>query len=109
MDGQMAFISYLNWSFWGRDLGAFCPGTLGIMGTPTLWKIRRRLGRNFTDDMVAYAVRLMMDDPLEGMDDDHNIYMARKLKQSDWVIDDGANWPIILGILKEDGVKVEGI
>jgi hypothetical protein len=112
MLAQATFSTYFNWSFWGNERTDFCPGgsTVGMgMYAPTLWKIRQKFGRDFTDRMVAFAARLTADDPLDGMDKDAGIYVARKLKEGDSVVDDKGNWSIILDILKSDGVKISDI
>jgi hypothetical protein len=111
IDAKAAFATYFNWSFWNRNLGSWCPGSSfgWATGAEVLWKIRERLGGKFTDDIAAYAIRLIIDDPLEDMNNDPMVYLARKLKKSESVVDDGTNWPIILGILKGEGVKIENI
>jgi len=108
---QSSFATYLNSSFWGEEDDPFCTGSvgLGMFGSPLLWKIRERVGSKFTDRMVAYAVRLAADDPMAGMDSDSRIYIARKLKDGDSVVDDGTNWPLILEILTQDGVNIQQI
>jgi hypothetical protein len=108
---QNSFSTYLNASYWDKNPEPFCPGGGNAMGiySRTLWKIRQRLGKDFTDRMVAFSLRLTADDPLDGMDKDFGVYFARKLRLGDSVVDDGANWPIIVQICKNDGIKIENI
>jgi hypothetical protein len=111
MIAQDSFSSYFNWSFWDKRIEPFCPGNspMAMYGAPTLWKIRQKVGKGFTDRLAAYATRITADDPMDGMDQDPRTYFARKLKAGDDVVDDGTNWPTILGILKEDGFKIQNI
>jgi hypothetical protein len=107
---QGGFSNYLNWSFWNKNFGMYCPGgdAMGLY-SETLWKIRQRLGPDFTDRMVALSSRLTSSDPLDGINQDANTYFVQKLKLGDSGVDDGTNWPIILEILKHDGFKVDDI
>jgi hypothetical protein len=104
-----AFESYFQWSFWGDKSDTMCDmswtGNRG--GASLMWKIRSALGKDFTDELMVYSLLAANNDPFERYDDDDAIYLGRKLKIGDDVIDDGTKWPTILSILRESGIPVE--
>ena len=66
---NFAFASYLDWSFWGEqpDFGCGVNSGIGLVGrADLLWKIREALGKDFTDQLIAYSMRITIDDPLAG-------------------------------------------
>jgi hypothetical protein len=82
----------------------------GLAGhADVLWQIRETFGPNFADTLVALSLRATVDDPLYGYDEDEGVYLGRKLKEIDSVVDDGTKWPKILDILREAGIPVERI
>ena len=107
---EQGLSGYFNSSFWNEQLQPpMMPWAY------RLWRIREKFGRDFTDRLVAVALRSMIDNPNEGRDKPMDfsfidVYFARKLKIGDSVIDDGmSRWPEILNILKEEKVPVEQI
>jgi len=105
-----SFAAYLNWSLWGEKANSGCQAEdWDALGAYTLWDIRENLGADFTDRMVAYAARSAADNPLEGDDPDMMVYFCRRIKIGEFVVDDGVKWPIILEILKKNGVPIEKI
>ena len=93
--------SYLNESFWNRrgdDLSL-------LPLTQALWEIRGKLGREFTDQMVRYALQAMNDDPTKDTRVDLDSYFVAMLKIGDSVVDDNvmSQWATAKGILEKYG------
>jgi hypothetical protein len=99
-----SFSEYFNASFWNKRPAAAFPWAT------QLWKIRDKLGSDFTDRMAAYTLMSIVDNPAEGQETNFdamknfNIYFYRKLKVGDSVIDnESKRWAEIVQILKADG------
>jgi hypothetical protein len=101
---QMTFSSYFNGSVWDK---APVPGDFMLL---SLWKIREQCGAAFTDKLVAYALKSISDNPEEVSDPDTHIYLARKLKIADSIVEsDMSKWPQISNIIRDDGISIDRI
>jgi len=75
-----------------------------------LWAIREKFGKEFTDQLVTYTLKSILDNPTEGATGkDFDLYFCRKLKIGDSVIDGGDKWTEIAEILKKSGRPVDKI
>jgi hypothetical protein len=93
--------TYLNMSFWNRTPRELDRG----FWSGALWDIRKRFGRDFTDRMVAYAIRAMIDEPTKSSTDNLSHYLINQLKIGESVVDnDGKRWTTVLEILRSHGV-----
>src|SRR5258708_38741727 len=100
LDGGLA--SYLNASFWNRRESR----TMWSLGE-SLWEMRERFGREFTDQMVRYALQAMNDNPAKDTRGDLDSYFLAMLKIGDSVMDDNvmSRWPTAAGILEKNGLS----
>jgi hypothetical protein len=97
-----AVSQYYNWSFWDHKEEAE-----GGYWSTQLWEIRCKLGKKFTDSLVGYALKLMLDNPEDGADPDFDLYFFSKLKTADSIIDSNAeNIGKIKEIIEKSGVNV---
>jgi hypothetical protein len=97
-----AISQYFNWSYWEDK-----PANEGGYWSPPLWQIRSRFGKAFTDRLVAFAIRTMIDNPEEGADPNFDLYFYRKLQQGDSVIDnDAMRMGEMTEIIKRAGIDV---
>ena len=88
---------YLNTSFWNKRPD---PSRRDFLDG-ALWDIRDRFGRDFTDEMLRYTFRAMMDYPSK-QGDNFQEYVLRNLKIGELVKDDnGERWPQIADILRK--------
>jgi hypothetical protein len=96
------FSFYYNGSYWNKEPIEMMPILI------PLWKIHEELGADFTDKLVSYAIRSIADNPTEGWDQDIRIYLSRKLKIGDSIVEnDMSKWPEIAKILKDGGVPID--
>jgi hypothetical protein len=73
-----------------------------------LWKIRTSLGKNFTDKLASYVLRILADSPQELVDPDLNVSFARALRAADGILEaNRQSWPKIQDILDHNKVKIE--
>jgi hypothetical protein len=93
-NAEQAMCGYFNASFWGDE------ADLAAWGTH-FWLIRKRLGRDFTDKLVAYTfIVIKDDDSLWKEADRSDEYLCPYVKRADSIIDsESHNWPIILEVL----------
>lgn len=117
----MTISSYFNRSFWNKkEENRFYPGSEAI------WDIRAKLGKEFTDHLIADVFRLMVDDPDEGaqqltsdagsslMSKHCELYLFRKLETADALVEGagtanagGVNWPAIVAIWKRHNLPTD--
>src|SRR5262249_33606284 len=75
---------------------------------PVLWHMREKFGREFTDNVMAFALKLVRDDPREEQDMTFNIYFSRKIKAADAILDnDGQKLQVIDEILSSSELKMD--
>jgi len=74
-----------------------------------LWEMRNKFGREFTDQMVRYALQAMNDNPAKDTRGDLDSYFLAMLKIGDSVMDDNvmSRWPTAAGILEKNGLSEE--
>jgi hypothetical protein len=62
--------------------------------------LRTKFGKDYADQLAAYTVRTLIDNPEEGMDADRSVYLCRHLRTAFGVVDNGAKkWPEIVAAL----------
>jgi len=92
---------YFNWSFWERK-----PADALDSWEFTLWDIHEQLGGEFTDKLVANAMKVILDSPTEARDFGVNwdSYLSHSLKLADSIVEsDERRWPAIEAVLKQHG------
>ncbi len=69
-----------------------------------LMEVRGKFGKDFTDRMVAYSFRTILNNLSESDNQDFDAYFLRYLAVGDFVMDPGrAKWPEISEILNRNG------
>jgi hypothetical protein len=98
------FATYLSHSYWDN-----CdPKIFGFPWLPRLCAMRAKFGQKLTDRLVIYTLRSMSDDPAEGRDQDFDVYVARKIKIADGIVEsESRSWPEIENFLRDNGVAVD--
>ena len=100
----MALAMYYNWSFWNYKP----PDAIGYWSLP-LWDIRQAYGKDFTDKLVAYTLKVILDSPEENANADFNLYFYNCLLKGDSVIEDSpqSKIPKMKEIINHDGISLE--
>lgn len=103
-DMMAASISsrYYNWSFWD-----YKPNEEVGYWSSQLWEMRSSFGKQFTDQLVGFTIKSMLDTPEEGAHPNFDIYFYHKLQQGDSVIDsDPEKMSKITEIIQKSGIDV---
>jgi hypothetical protein len=99
--GDLSF--YFNSSFWNVDPDAG-PGP-GFAWVKIFWGIRSLFGKSFTDQLVAYFFKTVIDDPQQGQSENVDFFYSRRLKTADSIMDNGmSKWPQIVAIINKNGI-----
>jgi hypothetical protein len=65
------------------------------------------LGKNFTDKLAGYVLRILADTPQELVDPDMNVSFAKALRAADGVLEaNQQSWPAIQDILDHNKWKI---
>jgi hypothetical protein len=97
-----ALSQYYNWSFWD-----YKAENTGGHWSSQLWEIRRAMGKQFTDRLVGFTLRSMLDNPEEGADPNFDLYFYRKIQVADSIIDNNAEkMPEITRTIERSGINV---
>ena len=106
-------VVYLNRSFWnfgGPEMAMICqtkaPRQSGDGDAPLpvsyLWTIRMKYGKQFTDNLVAFTLRAIVDKPYDPSENHFSGYLYRRMSIAESVVDSGrAKWPDITNILTQ--------
>jgi len=102
MMATSAIAGYYNWSFWN-----YKPDNAGGHWSSQLWQIRGVLGKRFTDRLVAFTLKGLLDSPEEDADPHFDTYFYRKMQAADSVIDNNAEkMGEIKAIIEKSGIDV---
>jgi hypothetical protein len=102
MIASSALSQYYNWSFWDHK-----PNAEGGHWSSQLWDIRSSFGKDFTDQLLGFTIKSILDSPEEGADANFDIYFHHKLQQGDSVIDsDPERMSKITNIIEKSGINV---
>lgn len=97
-----ALSQYYNWSFWD-----YKAENAGGYWSSQLWEIRKAMGKQFTDRLVGFTLRSMLDNPEEGADPNFDLYFYRKIQVADSIIDNNAEkMPEITRTIERSGINV---
>ena len=90
---------YLNSSFWNQvEESHETPWSLATV----LWDLHEKFGREFTDKLVGYTLKIMIDEPVAKFGIKVNEYFIAKLRIGASIIDnDGSRWPEIEMLLRK--------
>jgi len=104
---------YLNWSFWNRkgtDHDSPCDKKARLASEDVpwpipvrfFWSIREKYGRSFADQLVAYTLKEMRDNPHTDPKEKFHAYFIDHLRRADSLIDNeqGARFPEIERLLE---------
>jgi hypothetical protein len=104
----MAASIYYNWSFWNRR------GDSKERWADIFWKIRERFGNTFADSLMAYTIKVTLDDQTanklvqDGTDSIVDNYIFQKLATADFVVDNlSSKMPMIIEIVRTSPVHVD--
>lgn len=102
MIAASAISRYYNCSFW--DCKA---DNAGGYWSSQLWEIRRVVGKQFTDRLVGFTLKSILDNPEEGADPNFDVYFYRKIQVADSVINNNAEkMGEIKAIIERLGINV---
>jgi hypothetical protein len=96
---------YFTWSYWGRPEKeqTVCPYRQSMLFVSYLWQIHEKYGKNFTDRLLAYTTREMIDNPPEP-NERFPMWFLRSISNADSVVDNKAEkMPGIRNILNQCG------
>jgi hypothetical protein len=97
-----AVAPYYNWSFWN-----YKADNVGGYWSSQLWDIRRAMGKQFTDRLIGFVLKAIIDSPEDGADPHFDIYFYRKIQAADSVIDNNAaKMAEITAIIEKSGIDV---
>jgi pimeloyl-ACP methyl ester carboxylesterase len=82
MQAASAFSKYFNWSFWSDG-----PAAREGLWDAQLWNLRQQFGDDYTDRLVAYALKIMRDTPQDILSADFNVYCFNALREAAKVVD----------------------
>jgi len=99
---------YYNWSFWDRRGGS------PERWADIFWKIRERVNKRFADSLMAYTIKVMLDDqaPNKTAREDEtdkvvDNYIFQKISTADLIVDSpNGKMPVIIDIVKSSPVQV---
>jgi hypothetical protein len=92
---------YFQSSYWGQSKSE-------EPFTEILWQIRAALGKNFTDRLASYVLRIMADTPQDILDPDMKMSFTKALAIADGILEaNRQSWPTIQNII--DHTKVDFI
>jgi hypothetical protein len=105
--------TYINRSFWefgGQDMAILYQAkatqelgdTDALLPVSYLWTMRVKYGKQFTDSLVAFTLRAMVDKPYDPSEKHFNGYLYRRMSIAESVVDSGrTKWPDITDILTQ--------
>jgi hypothetical protein len=103
----MAASAYYDWSFWDHRKGS------GDRWTEVFWKIKERINKRFADSLLAYTIKVMLDDQTSSLgpmatDRDIDNYIFQKLFSADLIVDTlNSHMPVVKDIIKNSPVQVD--
>jgi hypothetical protein len=105
---SVTLTQYLNHSYWGLPFAEnqqpVCPDQGTGLAGEYFWRIRKHLGKDFTDKLAAFTVRAVVDKPYTDSNQHYKQYFHERLKMADSVIDnENSKMPAIDAILKDCG------
>src|ERR1700674_183030 len=104
-NAELAMFRYFTWSYWGKPENeqTACPYHQSMLFVSYLWRIRETYGKNFTDRLLAYTTREMIDNPPEP-NEVFPIWFLRSISNADAVVDNKAEKiPAIRQVLNQCG------
>ena len=102
MIAASSLSQYYKWSYWD-----YKPSGEGGYWSSQLWEIRSSFGKDFTDRLLGFTIKSMLDNPEEGANTNFDIYFYRKLQQGDAVIDsDPERMSKIAEIIQKSSIDV---
>jgi hypothetical protein len=94
---------YFNWSFWD-----YKPTQVGGYWSSPLWDIRQSFDKRFTDKLVAFTLRIILDSPEENANADFDLYFYNSMLKADHVVDGthDTKLPVMRRIIESSGISL---
>jgi hypothetical protein len=104
-NAELAMFRYFTWSYWGRPEKeqTVCPYHQSMLFVSYLWQIRETYGKDFTDRLLAYTTREMIDNPSEP-NETFPMWFLQSISNANSVVDNKSEkMPAIRQILNQCG------
>lgn len=88
-DANWAIFRYFVWSYWGKPdkEEMVCPFHGSMLFATYLWEIRERYHKDFTDRLIAYTTKELVDNPSISQGERFPNWFFRAMTNADFVVD----------------------